>query len=168
MVVLRDKFGLRPQLICTGGAREAQGELQKQIEESGLRQRVRFLGYCPAEDLPALYRAAGCLVFPSLFEGFGMPVLEAMACGCPVVCSNTSSLPEIAGEAALQIDPTEPEALAHAIQTLLREPELRRRLIALGLERASLFSWRRHTLETVEVLYRLHTRLHTQTRRSSS
>ena len=97
--VLRDSCGMPIQLVCTGEQREAQPDLQRLIEEDKLP--VRFLGYCQRDELPALYRHAACLVFPSLFEGFGMPVLEAMACGCPVVCSNTTSLPEIAGDAAL-------------------------------------------------------------------
>lgn len=164
MTVLRAKYGLRPALICTGGAREAQSELEKQIDEDGLREQVRFLGYCPREDLPALYRAAGCLVFPSLFEGFGMPVLEAMTCGCPVVCSNTSSLPEVAGEAALLVDPTDAEGLADAIHAVLEDPELRQRLMSCGAERARRFSWRRHTVETLAVLHRVHMQLRNSTR----
>ena len=159
LAILRRKHGRSPLLVCTGGAREAQPELGKQIEAAGLQAQVRFLGFCPREDLPALYRGAGCLVFPSLFEGFGMPVLEAMACGCPVVCSQTTSLPEIAGGAALLVDPADPEALAQAVETALSDRELRAELIRRGLVRARDFSWRRHTQETLAVFHGLHTRV---------
>jgi glycosyltransferase involved in cell wall biosynthesis len=154
--ILRDKYGLTPMLICTGGAREAQPAIQRQIAESGLQGQVRFLGYCPHDDLPAIYRGAGCLIFPSLFEGFGMPVLEAMACGCPVVCSNTTSLPEIAGDAALLVEPTDSEAFADSTYRLLSNADLRTELTERGLPQAARFSWRRHTLETIAVFYKVH------------
>jgi glycosyltransferase involved in cell wall biosynthesis len=154
--ILRDTYGLTPTLVCTGGAREAQPTLDQQIGEHGLQNQVRFLGYCPHGDLPALYRGAACLIFPSLFEGFGMPVLEAMACGCPVVCSNTGSLPEIAGNAALLVDPLDSEAFADAAARLLRDADLRAGMRMRGLPQAELFSWQRHTRETVAVFYRVH------------
>jgi glycosyltransferase involved in cell wall biosynthesis len=152
--VLRDRHGLTLPLVCTGGAREAQAGIHQAIADARLQGQVRFLGYCDRGDLPALYRQAGCLVFPSLFEGFGMPVLEAMACGCPVVCSNTTSLPEIAGDAALLVDPEDPEAIAAAIAAVLREPARRDLMRRRGQLRASQFSWRRHTLDTLAVLRR--------------
>jgi glycosyltransferase involved in cell wall biosynthesis len=154
--ILRDTYGLTPTLVCTGGAREAQPALEQQIAEYGLQNQVRFLGYCPHGDLPALYRGAACLIFASLFEGFGMPVLEAMACGCPVICSNTSSLPEIAGDAALQVDPFDGQAFAAAAARLLRDPDLRAVMRARGLPQAARFSWQRHTRETIAVFYRVH------------
>jgi glycosyltransferase involved in cell wall biosynthesis len=159
--VLRDRHGMIRTLVCTGGAREAQPAIEAHIVTSGLGGQVRFLGYCPGHELPALYRGAGCLLFPSLFEGFGMPVLEAMASGCPVVCSNTTSLPEIAGDAALLVDPSDPEALAAAVHQLLTDPDLRAELIARGLARAAAFSWPRHTLETIAVLKRVHHQMRT-------
>jgi glycosyltransferase involved in cell wall biosynthesis len=159
--VLRDRHGMNRTLVCTGGAREAQPAIEAQIVKSGMVGRVRFLGYCPERDLPALYRGAACLLFPSLFEGFGMPVLEAMASGCPVVCSNTTSLPEIAGEAALLVDPSDPEAIATAVHRVLTDPDLRAALIARGLRRAATFSWQRHTLETIAVLSQVHTEMRT-------
>jgi glycosyltransferase involved in cell wall biosynthesis len=152
--VLRDKLGVSTQLICTGEQREAQPDLQRLIEEDKLP--VRFLGYCQRHELPALYRHAACLLYPSLFEGFGMPVLEAMACGCPVVCSNTTSLPEIAGDAALQVDPTNPDAIAEAVARLLGSPELRRECGVRGQRQAARFSWRRHTTETLRVFHLVH------------
>jgi glycosyltransferase involved in cell wall biosynthesis len=154
--ILREKYGLTPTLVCTGGAREAQPALEQQIAEYGLQHQVRFLGYCPHDDLPALYRGAACLIFASLFEGFGMPVLEAMACGCPVICSNTSSLPEIAGDAALLVDPFDSAAFAAAAARLLCNADLRADMRARGLPQAARFSWQRHTHETVAVFYRVH------------
>ncbi|MBS1968258.1 MAG: glycosyltransferase [Chloroflexi bacterium SZAS-1] len=158
--VLRDRYGYTPLLICTGGMREAQPELEQHIEAEGLRSQVRFLGYVPRADLPALYRGAASLLFPSLFEGFGMPVLEAMASGCPVVCSNTTSLPEIAGDAALQANPRDPEAFADALAQVLRDAELRALLRTRGYAQAAKFSWQRHTIETLGVFYRVHQQLH--------
>ena len=164
MSILRGRGGA-PVLVCTGEAREGQGDLERHIARCGLSERVRFLGYCPREELPSLYRNAGCLVFPSLFEGFGMPVLEAMACGCPVVASNAASLPEVAGNAALLVDPADTEGLAEAIAQALGDGGLRRELRARGLARAAMFSWRRHALETVAALRRLYeqTRTHPTT-----
>jgi glycosyltransferase involved in cell wall biosynthesis len=99
--------------------------------------------------LDGLYRAAECLVFPSLAEGFGLPVLEAMARGTPVACSDRTALPEVAGEAALYFDPLDTEAIARAIEALLRDEDLRRRLRAAGLEQARKFSWQRAAEETL-------------------
>jgi glycosyltransferase involved in cell wall biosynthesis len=154
--ILRDRHNMPLPLVCTGGAREAQAAVEEQIATAGLGDRVRFLGYVPRDHLPALYRGAACLLFPSLFEGFGMPVLEAMSSGCPVVCSNTTSLPEIAADAAELVDPRDPEALAVAVAAIIGDPELRTRRVELGLTRARAFSWSRHTLESVAVLRRVH------------
>jgi glycosyltransferase involved in cell wall biosynthesis len=151
MRVLRDRHNLRLPLICTGGAREAQPRLLEAIYANGLDGQVQFLGYCDRHVLPALYRQAACLLFPSLFEGFGMPVLEAMACGCPVVCSNTTSLPEIAGDAAWLVDPCDPEAIAAGIADVLDDDERRHAMRARGFTQAARFSWRRHTLQTLRV-----------------
>ncbi len=104
---------------------------------------VRWLGPVPAEDLGALYGAATAFVFPSLQEGFGLPVLEAMSCGTPVACSRTSSLPEVAGQAALFFDPADPRQIRHALHRLVVEPDLRAVLRGLGLDQARQFSWER-------------------------
>jgi glycosyltransferase involved in cell wall biosynthesis len=157
--ILRDRYGLKPVLACTGGAREAQPAIEKQVEASGLTSQVRFLGYVPRELVPTIYRGAAALFFPSLFEGFGMPVLEAMASGCPVVCSNTTSLPEIAGDAALQADPLDPEALAAALHQVLTNPVLRATMVERGTRQTARFSWRRHTVETLRILARVHSGL---------
>jgi glycosyltransferase involved in cell wall biosynthesis len=118
---------------------------------SGLRhrERVRRHDFVPAEDLPAWYGAADLFAFPSLYEGFGLPVLEAMACGTPVVTANVSSLPEVVGDAALTVAPEDEEALAEAIRRVLTEPELADGLRQRGLARAATFSWERTAAQTV-------------------
>ncbi len=121
----------------------------RKLRELGLEDRVIFTGYVPDEDLPALYSAADLFVFPSLYEGFGLPVLEAMACGLPVVCSSTSSLPEVAGDAALLVPPTDVRALTEAMERVLTDERLRARMRARGLERARRFSWEQAAQETL-------------------
>ncbi len=120
----------------------------------GLDEHVRFLGYVPDEELPGLYSAATLFVFPSLYEGFGLPVLEAMACGAPVVTSKGSALEEVAGDAALLVDPLDTDALAAAMRRLLSDEAFRGRLRARGLERARQFSWERSAHET-RVVYQV-------------
>jgi glycosyltransferase involved in cell wall biosynthesis len=153
--LLRDRHGLRPRLVCSGSPRQAQPALDAQIGAASLQDQVRFLGYCPPEDMPSLYRGAAVLVFPSLFEGFGMPVLEAMASGCPVVCGDRTSLPEVAGEAAVPVDPEDHEALAEALRRVLTDDDLRAQLRARGLAQAARFSWRRHAQEVTAVFARV-------------
>jgi glycosyltransferase involved in cell wall biosynthesis len=114
---------------------------------------VHFLGYVPDSDLPLLYGAAEVFVFPSLHEGFGLPLLEAMACGTPVVASTRGSLPEVAGEAALLVEPDPPEALAEGIYRLITDAALRGEYRQRGLQRAQAFSWR-HTAEATLAVYR--------------
>ena len=126
-------------------------EPQLQVKALGLEDRVRFLGTVPEDDLPALYGGATVFVFPSEYEGFGLPVLEAMACGTPVACSNTSSLPEVAGDAVLYFDPTNIESMAHTLDRMLADAELRADLRERGLARASDFSWERTAQETLKV-----------------
>jgi alpha-1,3-rhamnosyl/mannosyltransferase len=115
----------------------------------GLNESIRWLGSVPETDLPALYTGATAFVFPSLFEGFGLPVLEAMACGTPVACSETSSLPEVAGDAALLFDPTSTESIADVLLCLLDSSDLRAKLRARGLRRANQFSWTQTAHETL-------------------
>ena len=103
---------------------------------------VTMAGFVAQEDLPALYRQAGMLVYLSLYEGFGLPPLEAMACGTPVVASDTTSLPEAVGEAGLKVDPTAVEEIAAAMAHLLEDAPLRQRLRQAGIERARAFTWR--------------------------
>lgn len=111
------------------------------VDELELSQQIRFLGYVPDEDLPTLLSMATCLVYPSLYEGFGLPVLEALACGTPVVTSNVSSLPEVASDAAVYCDPRDVADIARAIHRVLADKTLRRSLSGRGTEQARKFSW---------------------------
>lgn len=114
--------------------------------------RVHFTGYVAEGDLPALYSGATAVVYPSLYEGFGLPVLEAMASGAPVITSSTTSLPEVGGSAACYVDPADPSSIAAAIAKVVADRALRERMRAGGLERAALFSWNRCAAETWRVL----------------
>jgi glycosyltransferase involved in cell wall biosynthesis len=127
-------------------------EIFQQVEELGLEGSVVFTDYVPEGDLPALLSGARLFVFPSLYEGFGLPVLEAMACGTPVVCSSASSLPEVVGDAAVLVDPMDVKGLAMAIERVLGDEELRAKLIEHGFEQAKKFSWERCARETLDVL----------------
>ena len=121
------------------------------IETLGLQDRVHVTGYVADADLPALYAAAQVFAFPSRYEGFGLPILEAMACGTPVVCANTSSLPEVCGDDALTVPPDAPAALADALAALLSNPALAADLRARGLTRAGQFTWDRTAELTLQV-----------------
>jgi glycosyltransferase involved in cell wall biosynthesis len=138
-------------LVLPGYPTPFEGELVAEVSRLGLAGRVRLLGWVSEEDLEALYLAARCFVFPSLAEGFGLPVLEAMERGVPVACSRASSLPEVAGDAARYFDPLDVEDLRRAIAELLEDESLRARLAAAGRDRARLFSWERAAAETVAV-----------------
>jgi glycosyltransferase involved in cell wall biosynthesis len=138
-------------------------ELAAQAEALGIRQRLHFLQRVPDEDLAVLYSAATTFVFPSLYEGFGLPLLEAMRCGTTVVSANNSSLPEIAGDAAVLVDAEDSQALANAIARVLGEPALRKILIQRGHDRAASFSWAacaQHTVRIYQQVCAGHTRPH--------
>jgi glycosyltransferase involved in cell wall biosynthesis len=117
----------------------------------GVHERVKHVEYVSEEDLLLLYNACGLFVYPSLYEGFGLPVIEAMACGTPVVCSGTTSLPEVAGEAALYFDPTSVEEMAGAVARAAGDAGLRGELRRAGMERAACFSWKKAAEETRRV-----------------
>ena len=146
----------RVSLVVAGTLIEGRTEFRTLVEQLGLTARVRFLGYVPEQDLPGLYHAAVVFVYPSFYEGFGLPVLEAMACGTPVVCYNATSLPEVVGEAGLLLDPPwTPEALAAHIRRLLEDEALRLELRQKGFERAKRFDWAetaRHTVQVYEAV----------------
>lgn len=126
------------KLIFTGSIND---EISEIISSLNISDRVVFIGDVDEKELPSLYRGAVCLVFPSLYEGFGLPVVEAMACGVPVLTSNTTSLPEVAGDAALLVNPESVDEISNGIERLVHNNCLREELIAKGLERAKLFSW---------------------------
>jgi glycosyltransferase involved in cell wall biosynthesis len=123
----------------------------ERLHELGLQDQVVFPGFVPEADLPALFSAADLFLFPSLYEGFGLPVLEAMACGTPVVCSNTSSLPEIVGDAAITLNPEDTGAWVMALDSVLESEDLRAELRARGLEQAAKFTWQKTARETLDV-----------------
>jgi len=136
------------QLVILGDDRKWKSGLVRECEKLGIEERVLFAPYVPYEDLPLVYGAAEILVIPSLIEGFGLPVLEAMACGTPVACSRSASLPEVAGDAAEYFEPSSAEDLAAAMERVLRSSQLQETMRLKGLERVKLFSWeecaRRH------------------------
>ena len=127
------------------------GSLEKEIETLNLKDAVQNLGYVPQEDLPGIYSLATVFAFPSLYEGFGLPPLEAMACGTPVLTSRDTAMAEICGEAAWLVDPHQVAAIADGLACLLAEPERREHLRQLGLARAQQYSWERTARETAVV-----------------
>lgn len=141
-----------PLLVLAGQKGWLYREISDEVRRLGLGERVRFTGFVPEEDLAALLSGALAFVFPSLYEGFGLPVVEAMACGTPVICSQASSLPEVAGDAAVLADPLDTESLATALVRVVSDEGLRRDLIRRGLQQARSFSWQRCARETLDVL----------------
>jgi glycosyltransferase involved in cell wall biosynthesis len=130
-----------PQLVIAGKRGWLDDEVFRAAQQHGLNETVKFIGYVPEEDLPALYSGAMCFVYPSYFEGFGLPVLEAMQCGAPVIAGNQTSLPEVAADAALLFDPFDTRALGEALARVIDHPDYRAELRARGLKRAAEFSW---------------------------
>jgi len=126
--------------------------LKRLVKERQISDRVIFLDYIPEADLPILLNQALALVFPSLWEGFGLPVLEAMACGTPVITSNQSALPEVAGDAALLVDPYSIETIAAAMKSIARNPDLWQQLSTAGLAQAHRFSWEKTGEQTANVI----------------
>jgi glycosyltransferase involved in cell wall biosynthesis len=143
----------RPQLVIVGRKLWLASEIFDEVKRQRWADDVILTGYVADEDLPALYRAARAFVYPSLFEGFGLPPLEAMACGTPVVTSDISSLPEIAGDAALLIDPNDERALANALIEIMNNDRLRAELREKGIAQARKFTWREAAEKTLR-LYR--------------
>ena len=141
------------KLVLVGGKGWLYDEIFRQVQTLGLEARVIFTGYVPDEDLPLWYNAAELLVFPSVYEGFGLPVVEAMACGTPVIAASRSSIPEAVGEAGLLFNPNDVETLANQITAVLTDIDLQHKLRQQGLKHAQTFSWARAGQETA-VVYR--------------
>jgi glycosyltransferase involved in cell wall biosynthesis len=140
------------KILLVGKRALTDATLHGWVAELGLKDRVITPGFVADADLPPLYGAAEAFVFPSLYEGFGFPIAEAMACGCPVICSDVSSMPEVAGGAALLVDPTSVAQIGAALARVLTDAGLRERMVADGLRQAARFCWERAGRETLAVL----------------
>ncbi|WP_459201916.1 glycosyltransferase family 4 protein [Methanococcus sp. CF] len=145
------KLGVTHKLVLAGVKRYKYKEIFETIEKLNLQNDVIFTGYVPDEDLPGLYNAADLFVYPSLYEGFGIPPLEAMQCGTPVITSNTSSLPEVVGDAGIMVNPYDVDELANKMYEVLTNEYLRKEMSKKGLERAKLFSWKKCAEEHIKV-----------------
>jgi glycosyltransferase involved in cell wall biosynthesis len=142
------------KLVVAGMSGWLNDSVHGRVGELGLEKSVHFAGYVHADDLSAVYSLATTLAYPSLYEGFGLPVLEAMACGTPVLTSNVSSLPEVAGDAATLVDPLDVSSIASGLHGMLESPSLRAELAGRGRARAASFSWDRCARQTLEVYRR--------------
>jgi glycosyltransferase involved in cell wall biosynthesis len=142
------------QLVLAGRASWHTEEVFKAIAESKWKNSIHLPGYIATADATALVASAEAMIYPSLYEGFGLPLVEAMACGVPVICSNVSSLPEVAGNAALLFEPHDVEQLAHHMKSVADEESLRKELITLGHERSKFFSWDKAAEQVYEILGR--------------
>ena len=149
--ILKERKLFDGLLVLTGIAQQSQDLITEEIELLGLSGMVKLLGYLPYEELPYLYNLASAMVFPSLFEGFGIPLVEAMACGCPLVCSNTTSLPEVAGNAGIMFDPNSAEDIAEKIGSIWFDDALRQDMRSKGLEQVKLFNWADTARNTLDV-----------------
>jgi glycosyltransferase involved in cell wall biosynthesis len=140
------------KLVVAGEPRSDYEEDLTLIDRLGLSGDVRFVGWVGQEELPTLYSLADVFLFPSLYEGFGIPLLEAMACACPIVTANVGSPPEVTDGAAVLVDPRDVEAIAQAVEAVVNDPQLRGRLVERGQARAREFTWEKCARETLEVL----------------
>ncbi|MCR4286660.1 MAG: glycosyltransferase family 4 protein, partial [Deltaproteobacteria bacterium] len=138
-------------LVIAGGKGWMNSDIPEMVKGLDVEDRVVFAGFIDGADIAAVYSQAVVFAYPSLYEGFGLPILEAMSCGAPVITSNTSSMPEVAGDAAVLVDPTDAGALASALEGVLGDPAKRGEMRKKGLEQASRFSWDRCAKETLDV-----------------
>jgi glycosyltransferase involved in cell wall biosynthesis len=153
LALLRDRNGLEIHLVCTGKQNDFWRIIKKRVYELRLQNQVHFLGFVDATELRALYHLAQFVIHPSLFEGGGLPILEGFREGAPVACSNVTSLPEYAGDAALYFDPTSVESIADALCRMTTDVDLRESLRQRGVARVRQFTWER-TAKTYRALYR--------------
>jgi glycosyltransferase involved in cell wall biosynthesis len=148
-----EKSALR--LLIAGGKGWLFEQMLAEVEAQGLENRVIFLGFVDDSDLPTLYSEANLFLFASLYEGFGLPLLEAMACGVPVITSNASSLPEVAGEAAVQLPPDSPSLWASTMLELLEDASRRTELVAAGFRQARRFAWSKSARQLLAIIDRM-------------
>ena len=138
---LKHNFGIEEKLVIAGKKGWGYEEVYVEVEKLKLEAEILFLDYIPEDDLPYVYNLATLLVYPSIYEGFGIPILEAMACGVPVITSNVSSMPEVAGDAAILVEPDNVVGFSNAVLRILGEEELRDSLVEKGFQRSKIFSW---------------------------
>ncbi|MGA1868902.1 MAG: glycosyltransferase family 4 protein [bacterium] len=150
--LLKKKYRIKHRLVITGCAGYHHNVLLKMIKDLGLAEEVVFIGYIPDDVLPTLYSAASVFIYPSYYEGFGLPVLEAMACGTPVVASNATSLPEVVGDAALLFDPHSTMQISESLYKVLTDEQCRLALTVKGKRRVREFSWEKSAREILKVL----------------
>jgi len=153
--VMREHPELRHHLVLAGKATWQAERVRARAERSPFRERIRFTGFVPDEDLVHLYGGCDLFAFPSFYEGFGIPILEAMACGRAVACSDTSATAEVADGAALLFDPQKPREIGRAIRDILIDGELRARMERLGQQRAAQFQWRTAASKTLDTYYQV-------------
>lgn len=149
---MKSATALPHKLVLAGSDWSRADEVHAAAEQSEFASDIVFTGFAPTGDLPSLYRGADAFVFPSLFEGFGIPIVEAMNCGIPVACADISCLPEIAGDAAVLFDPYDAMSIASAMERMLTDAELRAQCVERGLERAKRYNWRDSVKQTVEII----------------
>lgn len=149
--IMKDRYGFDGQLVLSGIAMQAHDDVLQEIGRLGLHDKVTVLGNLPPDDLPYLYNLAHLMVFPSLYEGFGIPLLEAMACGCPIACSAVTSIPEVVGDAAVTFDPSSVEEMAEKAWNLWNDDALRQELRTRGLARGKKFSGDAMARQTITV-----------------
>ena len=149
---LKETESIPHQLVLAGADWHGADEVHRMAADSSCKNDILITGYVDGKDLPDLYSAADMLVFPSLFEGFGLPILEAMACGLPVACSNISSMPEIAGEAAVLFDPFEIDSIAQGMFSIISSKDESTRLGRKGIERSADFSWEKAARKTLDAI----------------
>jgi len=148
---IKNELKLPHKLVLAGSRWRGAEKIYERAKASSFKNDIIFTGYVGEEDLPYLYKGADVFVFPSLYEGFGVPILEAMACGTPIVASNISSMPEVLGDCGLTFDPADLNDMAEKIQTMLTDQALKNNFIARGLERAKLFDWGRIARDMVKL-----------------
>jgi len=151
---LKSRTGVPHQLVLAGSDWSRAEDVHREADQSPYARDILFTGFASAEDLPLLYAGADLFVFPSLYEGFGMPVLEAMACRIPVACSNLSSMPEVAGDAALLFDPYGEEDMAWVMEKAITDAGLREALAEKGWKRAQGYTWETTARQTLQAIYR--------------